>query len=94
MEVSARVSLKVATKVSFRGKKISEFRFLCCFYQGKTEECDQKNWNFFDKSGIIMPGSATYFLEVSAHVSLEVATDDSFRDKETMKIDFKVVFPK
>ena len=41
-----------------------------------------------------MPGSATYFLEVSAHVSLEVATDDSFRDKETMKIDFKVVFPK
>ena len=29
--------------------------------------------------------SVTYFLEKSAHVSLKVATDDSFRDKETMK---------
>ena len=34
---------------------------------------------------MIMPGSDTYLLEVSAHVSLKVATDDSFRDKETMK---------
>ena len=33
-----------------------------------------------------MPGSDTYFLEVNAHVSLRVATDDSFRDKESMKI--------
>ena len=33
-----------------------------------------------------MPGSDTYFLEVSTHVSLIVATDDSFRDKETVKI--------
>ena len=32
-----------------------------------------------------MQGSDTYFLEVSAHVSLEVALDNSFRDKETMK---------
>ena len=32
-----------------------------------------------------MPGSAIFFLEMSAHVSLKVATDDSFRDKETMK---------
>ena len=33
-----------------------------------------------------MPGSDTYFLEVSAHVSLKVATKDSFRDNETIKI--------
>ena len=33
-----------------------------------------------------MPGADTYLLEVSAHVSLKVATDDSFRDKETMEI--------
>ena len=33
-----------------------------------------------------MPGSVTYFLEVIAHVSLKVITDDSFRDKETLKI--------
>ena len=33
-----------------------------------------------------MPGWDTYFLEVSAHVSLKVATKDYFRDKETMRI--------
>ena len=33
-----------------------------------------------------MAGSETYFLEVSAHVSLKVATNNSFRDKKTMKI--------
>ena len=32
-----------------------------------------------------MPGSDTYFLEVCAHLSLKIATDHSFRDKETMK---------
>ena len=33
-----------------------------------------------------MPGSDTYFLEVRAGVSLKVATDDSSRDNETIKI--------
>ena len=33
-----------------------------------------------------MPGSDTYFLEVSAHVSLKVATDYFFRDKVTLEI--------
>ena len=33
-----------------------------------------------------MPGLDTYFLEVNAHVSLKVATDDCFRDKESMNI--------
>ena len=31
---------------------------------------------------MIMPDSNTYFLEVSAHVSLRVATKNSFRDKK------------
>ena len=43
---------------------------------------------------MIMPGSDIYFLEVSAHISLKVATDDSFRDKETMKILFYSCFSK
>ena len=34
---------------------------------------------------MIVPGLDTSFLEVSGHVSLKVATDDSFREKETMK---------
>ena len=33
-----------------------------------------------------MPGLHTCFLEVSAHVSLKVAIDDYFRDKETIEI--------
>ena len=50
------------------------------------EECDQKNRSFSDKFGMVMPGLDTYFLKMSAHVSLKVATDNSFRDKKTMKI--------
>ena len=33
-----------------------------------------------------MADSDTYFLEVTAHVSLKVATNNSFRDKKTMNI--------
>ena len=65
---------------------IKKFRFSGCFSKAKTEDCDQKSWNFSNKHGMIMPGSDTYFLEVNAHVSLREATDDSFRDKESMKI--------
>ena len=60
--------------------------FLSCFFKAKAEECDQKHWSFFDQFRIIMPSPDAYFLEVSANVSLKVATDDSFSDKETMKI--------
>ena len=35
---------------------------------------------------MMIPDSDTYFLEVRAHVSLKVATDDSLRVKETMKM--------
>ena len=33
-----------------------------------------------------MACSDIYFVEVSAHVALKVTTNNSFRDKETMKI--------
>ena len=33
-----------------------------------------------------MPACDTYFIEVGAHASLKVVTEDYFRDKETMKI--------
>ena len=86
LEVGARVSLKVATKGSLRGKKSAKkISFLGCFSKAKTEECDQNIWSLSDKFGNIMTGSDTYFMEVSAHVSLRVATDDFCRDKETMK---------
>ena len=46
----------------------------------------KKNRGFSDKSGMAMVGSDTYFVELSAHVSLKVASKDYFRDKATMKI--------
>ena len=33
-----------------------------------------------------MPGLNTYFLEISSHVSLKIANNDSFGDIETVKI--------
>ena len=33
-----------------------------------------------------MACSDIYFVEVNVHVALKVATNNSFRDKETMKI--------
>ena len=50
------------------------------------EECDQKDWNISDKFAMIMPDSDKDSLEVSAHVSLKAATDNSFRDKKAMEI--------
>ena len=86
LEVGACILLKVTTKGSRTGKKeLQKFSVLGSFSKAKTEECDKKNWSFSDEFGMIMQGSDTYFLEVSAHVSLEVALDNSFRDKETMK---------
>ena len=83
MEVGAHVSLNVATKGSLRGKKLWKFTFLDCFSKAKTEECDQRTLFFSDKLAMLMPCSNTYFLEVSAHVSLKVATKDYFRCKNS-----------
>ena len=61
---------------------------LGCFSKAEEEECDQKNQSFSDKSGMVMVGSGTYFLELSTYISLKVASasKDYFRDKATMKV--------
>ena len=42
---------------------------------------------------MIMPGSDTHFLEVSAYASLKVAADYFFREKKNIKIqNFKLFF--
>ena len=46
------------------------------------KECDQKVWNVFDRFGITIACSDTYFLEVGARVSLKVATKRSIRGKK------------
>ena len=72
LEISAPAFLKTATKGSFRNEK--KLAFLGYFSEAKTEECNQKNKSVCNRFGIIMPCSATYFLEGGAHVSLKVAT--------------------
>ena len=71
--------------MSGRGKERWKFRFLGYFFKAKTEECNQNNWSFFDKFRMFMVGSDTYFLEVSAHVSLKVATKDYLRGPKKSK---------
>ena len=46
------------------------------------EECDKKGRSSSDKFRMFKAGSGTFFLEVSAHVSLKVAPNSSFRDKK------------
>ena len=57
------------------------------------EEWDQKVGNVFDNLQIVIPFSATCFLEVGRHHSLKVATKVSIRSKNNFEnIDFFVVF--
>ena len=46
------------------------------------EEYDQKKLSLSDKFGMLISGLDTYFLEVSAHALLKVATKGSFRGKK------------
>ena len=46
------------------------------------EGCDQKKFSLSDKSGMLMAGSDAYFLEVSAHALLKIATKGSFRGEK------------
>ena len=62
LKVSGHVSLKVATKDSFRAKNnLKTLHCLGYFSITKTEECDQKEWSVSDKFGITMPFPANYF---------------------------------
>ena len=95
LEVGACAWLKIANKDSFIGIKLLKFRFSGYFSKAKTEECHQKNWRFCDKVGMLMLAPNTYFLEVSARLSLKVVTKASFRGKEVLKFSiFKVFFLK
>ena len=83
MEVSVYVSLNVGTKGSFKVKKTRKIYIFKGFL--KQMECDFKKLSFYNKFRIPMPGSNLYILEVSAHVSLKVAKNGSFRGKKNSK---------
>ena len=95
LEVDARVSLKVVTKGSIRGKKTLKIQIFRLFSNVKTEDCDQKFWNIFDQFAITIPCSDTCFLEVGARLSLKVATKGSIRGKKNSEnLEMKITFLK
>ena len=83
--------LKVISPFYLSQPKRQKFGFLP---EAKTEEWDQKLWNVFDQFGMTIPCSATYFLEVGAHVSLNVATKVSLEGKKLWKFKFLGCFSK
>ena len=85
----------IATE-AFRGcRKLWKFRFSCYFTKAKTEQCNQKDLFVFNKFGISIHCSATYFLRVGASVSLKVATKVSFRGTKIQKFSiFRAFFRK
>ena len=85
LEVCARVSsLKAATKGCLRVKKKSEkVDFEVVFRKQKGSSA---------KSGMLLPGTDTCFLEVSPHVSLKLATKGYFRGKKTLEISRKFTY--
>ena len=84
----APVSLKPATKASFGGKKTLKIYIFMLLFQSKTEQCDQKNLSWSNKSGMLISGLDTYFLEVSAHTLLKVATETSFSGEKSGNLAF------
>ena len=55
----------------------------------KTEECDQKKKKILsDKLGMLMSGLDTYFLNVSAHALLKIASKGCLRGKKCKNLAF------
>ena len=78
--------IKLPRKSLLEVKRLCKFRFFGTFSKAKKVECDQEVEHFFDQFDITIRFSATYFLEVGAHVSLKVATKRSIRRKNTLKV--------
>ena len=72
--MNAHVSLKVAIKGCFGGKKVKTKHFWGYYSKAKTDEWDQKTLIVFDKFETIISCSATNILEISAHVLHQVET--------------------
>ena len=92
--MGAPVSLKPATKASFGGKETLKIYIFRLLSKAKTEQCDQKKLNLSDKFGMLISGWGTYFLEVSAHALLKVATETSFTGKKSENLAFSGYFQK
>ena len=88
LEVGARFSLKVTTKLLLRENPKS--LILGYFSKVKKEYCDQKKKKkgLSDNFGMLMSGFDAYFLEVSAHALLKIATKGSFGGEKSENLAF------
>ena len=89
LEVGARFSLKVTTKPLLRENPKS--LILGYFSKVKKEYCDQKKKKkkgLSDNFGMLMSGFDAYFLEVSAHALLKIATKGSFGGEKSENLAF------
>ena len=87
LEVGARFSLKVTTKPLLRQNPKS--LILGYFSKVKKEYCDQKKKKgLSDNFGMLMSGFDAYFLEVSAHALLKIATKGSFGGEKSENLAF------
>ena len=87
LKMSACVSLRVVTNMVFLELKNYEgLEVLRLFSKAKREQCDQKNLTFSGKFSMLLSDQNSFFLELGARVSLQVATKWSIRGKKTLKI--------
>ena len=86
--MDAPVSLKPATKASFGGKKSLKFYIFRLLFQSTNGAVRPKKISLSDKFGMLISGLDTYFLEVSAHALLKVATETSFNGKKSENLAF------
>ena len=95
LEVGWCVSLKVGSKVCPRGKRNSEILdFKVVFLKQKSRSATKQFEMFLINLASAIPGSATYFPEVGARVSLKVATKWSPSGKKDWNIRFLDCFSK
>ena len=86
LEVSACVSLKAANSGPLRDRKASKTIFLRSYCETKNRRSATKVIYVFRRTLTFIPCSPTYLLQVSAQVSLKVATNLLFREKKVLKI--------
>ena len=78
LEVGARFSLKVTTKPLLREKKKKK----------NWKKKKKKKKGLSDNFGMLMSGFDAYFLEVSAHALLKIATKGSFGGEKSENLAF------
>ena len=83
--MGASISLKAATKSSLQGKKNSESLGFQATFLKQKQRCAIKKWSDYNKFGVNISCSVTFFPKVGARILLKVAIKASFGDKEKLR---------